>query len=569
MKAGTWRLRLRHSDGTGQALFIAELILNPPAGARHQPAWSASSTALAELEETLGWVIPPPIRQTLRNARSEGPSQADPPGNQVSDTVARAHQPTRTSTVRADGQPPVSYGRLLHRDQPACRFDNDGLRIDLHPATQAGVDTLSYRISQTTPGQPPLVLFSGTRGGVPPWQDIDADAALSAVLLSTLRRIHTGELTERQYNFLVHHQDLIIALTAGPPDQPYPPGTHVLLHPADPTRRAGGTVLAATEDATGQSYLIRPDAASLPGHPWRDQPTWTLRAGPWHVHATHTRTTHTADRPDILTTGAIAATIDDPRFTECTILRAFDDHGRRYEVQPHAPHPRITLPADDLIPVRGTAWPTVTALLTARATAGLPPQPGELLVTLRETAIVTATPTGPGITTLPSPNPPSPALDPANIQPVPAPAHPAQPAGQTATLRQADHGTLRIDDPVHGQLLVDESLFTQALRHRPDQLTAMITRRPWLPPPHPTQPVFVTAALAALHAADELRLTHPRPTPPPRRRTSHRYLQPPRPRRVHPTRQSHPTTRSCDTGEPAVEPRAAAVVYAVDDASRS
>ena len=507
--AGDWRLHLRHSNGAGPALFVAELVADVHGNGTREPAWTTRAPTFAELEESLGWTIPQAIRHVLLRQQPDRPSRTDLPDHALSASAARHHQPTRTSVVRAERQPPVSYGRLLHRDRPAYRFEQDNVRIDLHPATDPAGDTLGYRISEAVPGQPPVVMFSGIRDDVPAWEDADADTALFAVLISALQRVRTGDITRRQHDFLGRHQDLILTIAAGPPDEPYPPGTAVLLHAADPDRRTTGTVLAAVDDTAGQSYLIHPDAASLPGHPWRGQPTWTLRAGPWHVQATLTR--RTVDRPDtILATGAIAASVDHPRFEECTILRAFDDdHGRRYEVQPHAPLPRLTLPADDLAPLRGTAWPTVTALLAARATAGLPPQPGELLVTLRETAIVTATPTGPGVTTLPSPNPPSPALDPAGTCPIPAPAHPAGPGLSTATLRQDSQGTLRIDDPFHGQLLVDEDLFNQALRHPPDQLTAMLTRRPWLPPPHPTRPLLVTAALAALHAADELRLGPP------------------------------------------------------------
>ncbi|MDT3444447.1 hypothetical protein [Pseudofrankia sp. BMG5.37] len=510
VQAGCWRLHHRLSAGAGPALFVAELVVDLHGGGIREQAWATGSPTLAELEEALGWVIPQPIQQVLRPRQPDRPLRTDLSDHLVSATAARGRRPTRTSIVRAGQQPPVSYGRLLHRDRPACRFEQDTMRIDLHPATGPGGDTLGYRISETVPGQPPVVVFSGSRDDVPGWEDADADSALFAVLVSALQRARAGDITRRQHDFLRRHHDLILTVAAGPPDEPYPPGTPVLLHAADPARRATGTVLAAVDDTAGQSYLIRPRAASLPGHPWRGHPTWTLRAGPWHVQATFTR--HAPDGPDILATGAVATAVEDPRFTECTILRAFDDdHGRRYEVQPHAPLPRLVLPADDLVPVRGTAWPTVTALLAARATAGLPPQPGELLVTLRETAIVTATPAGPGVTTLPSTNPPSPALDPANIHPNPAPTHPATagPGREAATLRQDGQGTLRIDDPVHGQLLIDEDLFNQALRHRPDQLAAMLTRRPWLPPPHPTQPLFVTAALATLHAADELHLTPP------------------------------------------------------------
>jgi hypothetical protein len=87
-----------------------------------------------------------------------------------------------------------------------------------------------------------------------------------------------------------------------------------------------------------------------------------------------------------------------------------------------------------------------------------------------------------------------------------ADAPPGAASTEPATMRQLGPIT-RVDDPVHG-LDVSTTVFLTALRQPADTLTTLLARRPWLPT-YPEQPLFVTAALAALHATADLPPTGP------------------------------------------------------------
>ncbi|MDT3444450.1 hypothetical protein [Pseudofrankia sp. BMG5.37] len=256
----------------------------------------------------------------------------------------------------------------------------------------------------------------------------------------------------------------------------------------------------------------------------------------------------------ILTTGAVVRTIDDPRFATGTVLRAFDrpNSGIHYEIQPHdAPLPPVLLHVGDVVPVRSTAWPTLQHLLDARATAGLPLQPGELLTAVREAASILDSPDGPRLgRPFPVAHPASPALNPTGQTPIAVDTTPLHPAshphqghktGQAPTLRQIGD-TIALDDPVHGHLEVPADLFHTALRHHPTDLDALLTRRPWLLTTN--RPLLVKAALAAQHAATDL-------TPPTDHQPSAPSADGPPLRLVRPPDASH---RPHPTPEPTTPP---------------
>jgi hypothetical protein len=133
--------------------------------------------------------------------------------------------------------------------------------------------------------------------------------------------------------------------------------------------------------------------------------------------------------PAVLAYGATVAAVDDPDFAVGTVLRAFAVTPDLvvYDVRPDDPPlPPRWIPADDVTPLTGTAWPTVQDLLHARETAGLPLLEREILVTLREATIVVYGPDGPAPKLPPTPLPPvDRVLDPG--RPTPAAPGPATP----------------------------------------------------------------------------------------------------------------------------------------------
>jgi hypothetical protein len=123
---------------------------------------------------------------------------------------------------------------------------------------------------------------------------------------------------------------------------------------------------------------------------------------------------------------------------------------------------------------------------------------------------------------MPTHRAPSPDLDTASPIPVPnAPAPPSAaghgPPAETTrwpSLRQHDR-IIHIDDPTHGHLEITASAFHAAMRQPHDTLTAILAQRPWVTTT-PDQPMFLTAALTALHAPSALAAlttdpTHPAP----------------------------------------------------------
>ncbi|MBL7498312.1 hypothetical protein [Frankia nepalensis] len=522
--AGRWRL-YPVLDNASEVQFAAELILGRTNKIPGPPRWAIVEPNVLALEEALGWAIPHPAQNALIVAQFDLPLPPPPPSpaNPLRDDVLRtfAFRPTRASAVHGLTSQPLTYGRLLAVEHPTRSWDPGPLTVDVFEATTLDTRAAVYRISDTTPGQPPTVLFADFLTAIPDGDTLTTDDAIRHVLLAVLHRAEHNGLTADQLAFLVDHKDLIATALTGPPDHPYPRGTRIAVHDGDPTHTTTGTVLAIVDDPTGPAYLWRPDTANLPGHPWRDHPTWTLRTTPHQTQTTLATTDPTIDGPDappVLATGALVATVDDPRFTTGTVLRALhenDASGPAYEIQPHdAPLPPVTLAPDDVIPLRGTAWPTIDTLLAARNTANLPLKPGELLLTLREITIVADNPDGPQLlATRPVPHTASPALDPPDdLVPIPVPtglAHPAsphQPAGQNtppATLHQTGD-TIHIHDPIHGHLTAPADLFRAAIRLPETQLHALLARRPWLPAPTTDQPLYVTAALAAQHAATDL-----------------------------------------------------------------
>ncbi|WP_045876485.1 hypothetical protein [Pseudofrankia sp. DC12] len=515
--AGLWQLDAV-TDGTGEVMFTADLLIGA-AGASPRRVWSAAQPEMWMLEEELGWAIPHPAQNVLLNHATAGP----PPGavvgpDRLADDAVRgaAFRPTRASVVGGAEIAAARYGRLLHVEPRVRRWRNGSVQMDLYRAEVDGRLTAAYRISEITAGPSPTetVVFSGLLIGFPDVAALTSDATIRYVLLAVLRRgMREDGFSDRQLAFVLDHSERIAEAAADLLEHPYPRGTRVVVHDDDPTRTATGTILGVADTSAGPAYLWRPDVAELPGHPWYSHPTRALRTPAHRVTPTLNGpdTNSGRDSPMLLATGAIVAPIEDLRFTVATVLRAFDDdtHIVSYEIQPHdGALPPQRLPAGDVTPLRGTAWPTVDALLAARALAELPPQPGEILATSHEVAVVLDAPSGVHVS-FPKPTRQPPRPDPT-VTDTPSslvpdagrrPVDPAISTGATAPSQGPRHagGTVHIDDPIHGHLEVPATAFHTAMRQPPGILTALLTRCPWLPPPTPDQPLHLTAALTVLH----------------------------------------------------------------------
>ncbi|WP_045876461.1 hypothetical protein [Pseudofrankia sp. DC12] len=573
--AGSWRLYpTAEPDGSGRG-FVAELTATregDQTGPR-QVLWWARRATLWRLEEACGWPIPlrvqrllltlpahpnprdprldrygpdttPTGRPTAQSPGRQDATSAPPPTPQLGDDVISAPpgRPWRASRVRVDDGPGISYGRLRADDRPAhqwCHGDLHAEILDLPPnVTTIGALTL-WRIRDRDG-----VVYAGpdilgrTEGA------LSGDELIRAVL-HTPAILHRAAATRtrRQHDFLTRHRDTLIA-AATFAEHPYPPGTRVRLTAAP---AVAGTVLGSRTGTDGRRrYLWRPDTADLPGHPWQHHPTWTLETPRLHLIPTLTTTASDGQHgpSPILATGAVIATIEDPRFATGTVLRAHANHRGEltYEIQPHdAPLHPVMLAADAVVPLRPSAWPSVADLLDARRAAALPLRSGELLTSTHDQA--TTTDSGaphPNIppaqaNTTPDPtrgahpvdiqalglNPKAAARPPAVRTAPPATGNPDRPGPEPAhgdlpsPARPVDKppATVAVHDPVYGHLAVRAADYEAALRLGADRLTELLTRRRWLPSRQ--QPLEITAVLAVIHAPGDVLGSHLHdPSPP-------------------------------------------------------
>ena len=517
--AGRWVLRAV-SGGENGAQFTATLT----AGGDGPPLGSVTRSNLLKLEEALGWAIPLLVHEELHLAAFADPPPAAADGDDAPPDAALhddAWRPSRASAVRIGQDPPFSYGALLRADRPHHRWRPGPVDLDLFAASVEDEPGALYRMSEPTrPGRPPEVVFTGVVVGIPDRETLTSDDAVRHVLRELARRAVADDgLTLRQHAFVVRHHDLLVGAAGEPPDHPYPRGTRVAVHDGDLSRTATGTVLAVLDSPTGRGYLWRPDVADLPGHPWQHHPTWALRAATQDTQATLAGPDTGVDGPaasPVQATGALVATVDEPRFSTATVLRALlgSGTGLSYEVQPlDAALPAVRLAATAVVPLRAAAWRSLDDLLTARAAAGLPPADGELIATRRglalaleeggETSFVAPREIDPELPSALDPTDgATPTLVPAGLRRTDATGGPA--TSRWPTLRRSGD-LVSIEDPAVGRLDVNRKAFHAAIRRPADELRAALARRPWLPRGE-GRPLFVVAALAAQHAAADLGL---------------------------------------------------------------
>ncbi|WP_131803875.1 hypothetical protein [Pseudofrankia sp. BMG5.36] len=509
--AGWWRLAPSTGLHKSNPGYVAELAV--PVAGRDSPQviHTARTTTLSQLEAALGWPIPLPARQFLilasLSARSAGTAPRTSPGANRPSTAAdpaesAIYRPSRASTVQAGGLS-TTYGRLLATETVIATWSYGTARLDLlsdPPPTGTDDDLAYWRIYD---GE--RIFFADA--DVPGLLDLTTEPseALRGLLgLPAGLRRASIRLTAGQAWFVDRYANLFDQFAAIP-GRPYPPGTRVRVALPD-GQDADGTLYASVpRHGGGTIYRWRPDVANQPGHPWQHHPAWALETT--ELHLADILGTHPTidDQPELpLATGAVIRTVDDPRFTVGTVLRAlqYRTGSPMYEVQPHdAPMRPVLLPADAVLPLRSSVWPSLDRLLTARAEAGLDLIPGEVLATTTETARVTDSPHRLRLHDV-RPRPPGPADPTRGVAPVTVPDEVptllAVLSGPAPTATSQLVGTTRlVRDPIHGDLAVHEVEYQQALALSPDRLGNLLARRPWLSPANP--PLETVAALAAMH----------------------------------------------------------------------
>ncbi|MBL7487892.1 hypothetical protein I6A60_19040 [Frankia sp. AgB1.9] len=529
--AGWWRLyRQTGPEGDGE-LYVAELVVGSVGpGSARQPSFRTRQPSVWRLEEELGWSVPlschvaieeappwvadgehpfsmvhPPVKGMPTFLGSREPVPLDPHAD------AERFWPWRASIVLRAYQPPTTYGRLGHAESPIRSWPHGQTRVEVVTSwrlAEGAGHRVAYRVRDGD-----QVVFAGSDVHLHNGDSATSRVAVQAVVAAVTGRPERS-LSRRQHRFL-DAQGGELTAAARPADDPYAAGTRIAVDHPERDWYTTGTVRAGTVSPTGvRIYRWRPDVADLPGHPWRDDPNRVLET-PWY------RASATLEGPDrntespygelVLATGALVATVDDPRFAVGTVLRTFIADGPpRYEIRPHdAVLAPVTLNATEVIPLAGTAWASVDDLLLARALADLELRPDELLFTVGDCALVIDGPYGPYVHAryaLPSASDPALAPDQRLASAVEAPPADGPTAGlPVAQLRLVD-GVRHLRHPTLGHLAVPEQLFIAALLVRPDQLGTVLDRYRWLPAgpwPH-----LVAATLAALHApADVAALT--------------------------------------------------------------
>ena len=520
---GWWRLFQVRGARAGR--FAAELTTVGGSGGVGSVVWSTRQPAFWRLEEMLGWALPLRVQRFLMTFPASPADQSpgagpdlDPatglPGGAglAEETAGRsALRPWRGSRVGLGSGGTVSYGRLVHDEHPARIWTRADLRVELLLGPGSGMASSGLTAYRILDGE--AVVFAGedARGQLAARPTIESALRGVLALPDVLR--HTPALTSRQRTFLTRHA-ATLAAAAQPPAHPYPAGTRVraVTHAEEMEGTVCGVVPGSDGRTRPVAYLWRPDLADRPGHPWSVHPGWTLQTAADELSATlgtELPRRGLAGREPPAATGALVRALDDPRFTVGTVLRALTGRGHRlsYEIQPHdAPIGPVLLPDSAVTVVRPAGWRTIDDLLGARRLAGLTVQPGEVLPTAAALGIAVASPHGLTVDQYaPGPNPPDDPTD--GVQPLDLTDDlPTPPRRRVHSSRRV--GELReIDDPLRGRLIVRESDFQAARSLGPDRLADLLSYRPWLPAGD--LPLDVAAALAVLHARDDLPPSHP------------------------------------------------------------
>ncbi len=501
--AASWRFT--RASPSEPHILAAELI-HPSAMSGDLFVAHRAVASRRRLEEQLGFVLPEQAMEALRAIPLRVTSSSGAPSPEGGWIHQPRYQPWRASPVHIGAQPPVSYGRLLHDTPPLRTWENGPHRIDIIAITP----------TRTGSGDPAnAVSFRLWHGGqvliaddavLPATLTLDDDDTLRLLADYAVYGRPRSMLTSHQQTLLDAHGGDLLAVLAVPPE-PYPVGTRVTLLSDQGDLRTTGVVVDSIGDPP--RYCVRPDVASLPGHPLADHPDAFLIFSALTARATlHPQDTgiEPADMV-VLGYGARVRAVDDPHFETGTVLRAItvDKAGLFYDVQPDGSHPLVRRHESDVVPLTGTAWQTLDALIEARAEAGIPLEAGEILVSLAEFTVVEPGLDGPQLR---RPGERLPALDPmfGRIW-APDPSakallnHDQEPATGAPYLEVGEN--IVVHDPVHGFLTVAPSFFDAALRLDAETLTRIVNEVPGIDVTG-IEPPATLAALAATHRRDAL-----------------------------------------------------------------
>jgi len=421
-------------------------------------------------------------------------------------------RPRRDSPVVIGDANPVTYGRLLH-DRPTRRVWTDGsLSIEILEPWPPRYDpgparSLTYRVLRND-----RVIIAGADVTVPAELTPTDDAAIRAVVdhITTLpTATAAGVLNPTQRRMIGRDGPRLREATRIEPVITI--GSRITVSwPAGLASTTGEVVGVLRDPGSGELTDVtwRPDLARVLGHPWRRHPLADLHdvlVSPIN-HVRPTIATPEAGRVGPadrrwLTYGALVRSIDNARFEESTVRRVFRvDERPVYEIQADPPYGFMRVPAEDVTVVRGTAWPTIDALLAARRDAGIDLEVGEVLVTVRETTEVGWTPHGAAPVTPYRPRPAAhPVLDPDRLHGHPA----AQADGMPLLLTRAGAGAVTfVHLPRHGVLRLPTPLLAAAADHSARDLRNLLHRhRPALSLDG-WEPRVALAALAAAHVPE-------------------------------------------------------------------
>ncbi|WP_322779377.1 hypothetical protein [Frankia sp. Cas4] len=540
---GWWRITHHPTTGiyTADAFprtgnwFATNTSTNP--NTAPNPLLRVHAVTAWQLEEKLGFALPAAAHEILRELAVAHQPYPDPTAASTDDPVVPVGlRPSRASRVDLAGERADTYGRLLHAAAPPRTWTDGRFQIDIVDAVPVRVaDQTRYQLGYRIWHDQSIVIAADDIT-MPITGDPRTDDTLRAIVDLTIHAKY-DDLTPRQRDILDEHGETLTA-ALDPPDAPYPTGSRVTIDAADGQAPTTGIITGTVTAPDGAiiDYLWRPDLAALPGHPWQAHPDRVMASPAHRVQATlapaDTGLTRPS-RPAVLSFGARIRTIDDPAFTAGTILRAFrtdsadnpnnPDNATVYEIQPDDPDlPPARLPATDVIPIAGTAWPDLNSLLDARDRARIPLHDGEILTTIRESTNVAVGLSGPiAVYPLRRATSRDPVLDPAaldrDVAGYRTPPYGPR-TGDSPVAIEPHGGITRIRDPRHGILDIPTDLFTTARTWpAPALAVAAAHRRPRYFLEGDESPITLAALVCAhspdlLHHPDTPALNRPTPT---------------------------------------------------------
>jgi hypothetical protein len=396
-------------------------------------------TSVGMLESALGFAIPQEVADDLRKLQPAHRRSADTHVEPLD--LAPSERPTPDSSVSGPDGELGTYGSLIDRELVDRSWSDGEVTIETWALDD---NRAAFRANNAS-----RLLAAGEIAL--PGVDAASDEALRAAAAAGATQPALDDATRSK---------LISLATA--PQEPFDPGTHVVVAAEDGGPPVLGTVISALADEHGElsGYEWRPDDASLVGHPWHEFAHSTT-APRHHVAATLRPVDRGVPTPEASLSFGASIRVGDESLT---VVRAYDaaDATFSYDVQPvDGGDVRRIEAAEISVVVAGTAWPDAEALIAERQHRGIPLVPGERLSTTAGTAWIDAdgTPspnrdanlTPPAVDTRARPDVTKPGVD--DREPPPPPVVKVDLRGDEA----------RVGDPRHGWISIDRAKLMTAL----------------------------------------------------------------------------------------------------------